>query len=64
MSIFDNSQYSTFDTYFKSGLYSTIIEILKAKVMEKNILTFINSFKMDERLVNELYQRGLIQFSI
>lgn len=52
MTIFTNSQYTTFDSYFKNGLYSTIIEILKAKVMEKNILKFINSFKMDERLVN------------
>lgn len=32
--------------------------------MEKEILNFINSSKMDERLVNELYQRGLIQCSI
>lgn len=52
MSLFSNSQYTTFDVYFKSGLYSTIIEILKAKVMEKEILQFINSFKMDEKLVN------------
>lgn len=52
MTLFANSQYVTFDSYFKNGLYSTIIEILKAKVMEKNILKFINGFKMDERLVN------------
>lgn len=47
MNLFSNSQYTTFDVYFKNGLYSTIIEILKAKVMEKSILVFINSFKMD-----------------
>lgn len=64
MSLFANSQYTTFDAYFKSGLYSTIIEILKSKVMEKDVLNFINGFKMDEKLVNELYQRGLIQICI
>ena len=64
INLFLHSEYNQFESFFKGGLYSTLMEILKTKVMETEILEFFVKSTQDERLVNEYYQRGLIQYSI
>lgn len=47
--------------YFQHGLYSVLVEIAKQKLMQQEVLQFLNACSPDEKIINEMYQRGLIQ---
>lgn len=59
-----NSEYEFGKQYFQQGLYSVLVEIAKANILQLEVINFFNKATIDERIVNELYQRGLIQQAV
>ena len=59
-----NCEYEFSKVYFQQGLYSVLVEVAKAKLMQLEVLQFLNSCSPEEKIVNELYQRGLIQEAV
>ncbi len=59
-----NSEYQFGKLYFQQGLYSVLAEIAKADIMQLEVLQFFNKAIVEEKIVNELYQRGLIQKAV
>jgi hypothetical protein len=41
-----------------------MIELAKANILQLEVLKFYNKIAIDEKIVNELYQRGLIQQAV